>query len=424
MLDSEVDQVLRAIGDLGLDEDEQDAERRVLGRLSEAIPALTAPSHAAAPTRRRWLNAPRHRTVAIGGLVALMLGAGGVASALLGNGSSTELVYEAVATPQHPVTRASLQQTVRVMRERLRGPAPRATVRLTGREISVNLPGVSPTSPIALEVGANAGVEFYDWEGSVIDASGKIAGPNKPDVTGGIFAGSANYGVSLYQALMRAAKRPPHHYPMSTTTDGTFYAVQAGHRRVLAGPALTREQLALQLANPPAASRSSATVRIVHVRVGTTIVSGETPSPDDGLPDRPITGSYYVLNDDPAVVGADITNDVPSMAGGDPSVVFKLTPAGQASFARVTKLLAQRGASNTTVIDQPDIQHFAVVLNDGVVTTPGIDFAQYPHGINASGGSEISGGEKMASARALASVLASGPLPVALVRLTQATETS
>jgi hypothetical protein len=233
---------------------------------------------------------PRRRIVAIGGLVALTLGAAGVASALLGHGSSTELVYEAVATPQHPVTRASLDRTVDVMRERLRGSAPGATVRLAGRQISVDLPGVSPTAPIALEVGANAGVEVYDWEGSVIDAAGKIAGPDAPSDTGGTFAGSASGGVSLYQAPMRAVKRPPHRYPTSSTTDGTFYAVQAAHQRVIAGPALTRGQLALQLANAPAASRSSGTVRILHVPVGTTVVSGETLPLEDGLPDRSTTG--------------------------------------------------------------------------------------------------------------------------------------
>lgn len=423
MLDSELDQVLRAIGDLGLEDDQQDAEERVLGRLNEAIPALTAPIRAAAASRRRWLNAPPHRAVVIGALVAAILGVGGAASALLGNGSSTELVYEAVGTPQHPVTRASLERTVGVMRERLRESAPRATVRLSGREISVNLPGVSATAPIALEVGADAGVEFYDWEGSVIDTAGRIAGPNEPGVTGGVFAGSETFGVSLYQALMRAAKRPPHHYPTSTTTDGTFYAVQAAHQRVLAGPALSREQLALQLANNPAASRSSAAVRIVHVPVGTTIVSGETPAPDDGLPDRPVAG-YYVLKDDPALVGADIIDDVQSTTDGDQSVRFNLTSAGQASFAQVTKLLAQRGASNTTAGGQPDIQHLAIVLNDGVVSTPAIDFTQYPNGITSSTGTQISGGETKASAQALASVLASGPLPVALVLLAHATEPS
>jgi hypothetical protein len=430
MLDTELGQVLRAIGDLGLDDDLQDAERRVRERLDEAIPALTASSRAgssraASPSRRRRLNAPRHRIVVIGGLVALMLGAGGVASALLGHGSSTELVYQAVATPKHPVTRASLEETVGVMRERLRGSAPGATVRLAGRQISVNLPGVSPTAPIALEVGANAGVEVYDWEGSVIDAAGKIAGPNAPGATGGIFAGSANGGVSLYQALMRAVKRPPHRYPTTSTTDGTFYAVQTAHRRVLAGPALTRPQLALQLAHAPAGSRSSGSVRIVHVPVGTIVVSGETPAPADGLPDRPVAG-YYVLNDDPALVGSEITDptEVPGRPGGQPSVTFNLTASGQAAFARVTKLLARRGASNTPAGGQPDFQHFAIVLNDGVVWVPLVDFDQYPDGITRPPGSMIAGAFTTASARVLTSLLATGPLPVALVLLTRATQAS
>ncbi|HEY5195657.1 MAG TPA: hypothetical protein VIJ51_01370 [Solirubrobacteraceae bacterium] len=422
MPDTELADVLRAIGDLALGDDQQDAERRVVDRLNEAIPALTS-SNPAVRGSRRWLKTRRHRMIAISGLLAVTLGAGGVASALLSHGSSTELIYQAVATPEHPVTRASLDQTVGVMRQRLRGSAPDATVRLAGRQISVNLPGVSPTAPIALEVGANAGVDFYDWEGSVIDAAGKVAGPNAPGVTGGINAGSADGGVSLYQAVLRAVRRPPHSYPTSSTTDGTFYAVEAAHRRVIAGPALTRSQLALQLAHAPAADKTSGVVRVLHVPVGTTVVSGEAP---DGLPDRSVAG-YYVLNDDPALVGSEITDptDAPGMHGGQPSVAFKLTASGQAAFARVTKLLARRGASNTPAGGQPDFQHFAIVLNDGVVSAPLIDFNQYPNGITTSAGSEISSeGSATASARVLASLLAAGPLPVALVLVRQATEAS
>jgi hypothetical protein len=420
MPETELAEVLRAIGDLGLDDDQHDAERRVVDRLNETIAGLAAGNRAAPLSRRRWLKARRHQGMAIGGLLALTLGAGGVASALLSHGAGTELVYEAVATPTHPVTRASLDQTVGVMRERLRGSAPGATVRLAGRQISVILPGVSPTAPIALEVGSNAGVGFYDWEGSVIDAAGNIAGPNAPGVTGGINAGSANGGVSLYQALMRAVKRSPHTYPTSSTTDGTFYAVQAAHRRVLAGPALTRNQLALQLAHAAAANKASGTVRIVHVPVGTTVVSGEA---SDGLPGRSVAG-YYVLNDDPALVGSDITDptEAQNMPGGQPSVAFKLTASGQAAFARVTKLLAQRGARSTPASGQPNFQHIAIVLDNGVVSVPSIDFSQYPDGIQASVGSQIAGGFPTAAARVLASLLAAGPLPVALVLVTQATK--
>ena len=73
---------------------------------------------------------------------------------------------------------------------------------------------------------------------------------------------------------------------------------------------------------------------------------------------------------------------------------------------------------------QPNLQHLVIVLDQGVVSAPAIDFTQYPNGITASTGSEITGGFTTASARVLASLLATGPLPVALVRLTQATESS
>ncbi len=59
-------------------------------------------------------------------------------------------------------------------------------------------------------------------------------------------------------------------------------------------------------------------------------------------------------------------------------------------------------------------QHFAIVLDGQLITVPSIDFTQYPEGIDASTGSEISGGFTLTSAQELASELQSGALPIRL----------
>ena len=59
-------------------------------------------------------------------------------------------------------------------------------------------------------------------------------------------------------------------------------------------------------------------------------------------------------------------------------------------------------------------QHFAIVLDGQLITVPSIDFTQYPEGIDASSGSEISGGFTLTSAQELASELQSGALPIRL----------
>ena len=53
-------------------------------------------------------------------------------------------------------------------------------------------------------------------------------------------------------------------------------------------------------------------------------------------------------------------------------------------------------------------QHFAIVLDNQVITAPSIDYTQYPEGIDPSSGSEISGGFTATSATNLADSCQSG----------------
>jgi SecD/SecF fusion protein len=81
---------------------------------------------------------------------------------------------------------------------------------------------------------------------------------------------------------------------------------------------------------------------------------------------------------------------------------------------KVTATLASRGKNNSVSLTSPNEQHFAVTLDGALVTVPSIDFTQYPYGIDASNGSEITGSFTYASATTLANVMASGALPVKL----------
>ena len=85
-------------------------------------------------------------------------------------------------------------------------------------------------------------------------------------------------------------------------------------------------------------------------------------------------------------------------------------------FEKVTKEIAHRGqeAKLPGVTKEQALQHFAVVLDGQLITVPSIDFKKYPEGIDASTGSEISGGFTITSAQSLASELQSGALPIKL----------
>ncbi len=101
---------------------------------------------------------------------------------------------------------------------------------------------------------------------------------------------------------------------------------------------------------------------------------------------------------------------------GAPNVTFGFTSHGKSVFERVTKEIAHRGqeAQLPGVGKEAALQHFAVVLDGQLITTPSIDYTKYPEGIDASTGSQISGGFTITSAQNLASELQSGALPIKL----------
>ncbi len=98
-------------------------------------------------------------------------------------------------------------------------------------------------------------------------------------------------------------------------------------------------------------------------------------------------------------------------------MTFGFTSHGQSVFQRVTKEIAQRGqeAQLPGVSREAAQQHFAIVLDGQVITATSIDYTKYPEGIDASQGSQISGGFTISSARNLANELRSGALPINLV---------
>ena len=59
------------------------------------------------------------------------------------------------------------------------------------------------------------------------------------------------------------------------------------------------------------------------------------------------------------------------------------------------------------------------MLDGQLITVPSIDFTKYPEGIDASTGSEISGGFTITSAQNLANELQSGALPIKLALISR-----
>jgi SecD/SecF fusion protein len=218
---------------------------------------------------------------------------------------------------------------------------------------------------------------FYDWELKVIGPDGRPA-PGDPAVTGGPDAGSAG-ALSRYDAVLRAAARPGRAEPDNARTTTLYYAVDRARRRVFGRGAPSREQA---LAAVPAAPRRA--VRVYEVKPDTAIVAAKDTAQ-----------RWYVLEDDVALRGSEIRDPrrARDPASGQEVIMFSFTESGRARFKALTQAIARRGAASSLerVRDDPRLhdQHFAIVYDGRLVTTPFVDFRRNPDGLDASAGSQL-----------------------------------
>jgi SecD/SecF fusion protein len=350
-----------------------------------------------------------------------------------------ELVYQAKPTAQSKVTPESLSRAIDIMRKRVdQIGVSQPEIQTSGeREIDVALPEAGDAKQAEKEVGRTAQLQFYDWEPNVIGPDGKEA-PTEANVTGGREAGGSAFGLTEYQAILRAEKRPIELRKNDTTLGqrctpqqingcvyGSWYLIDTKHEKVLCpgqkppafcGPAETEANVRKEVVIP-----KGAVVKAVRVNPGTVLLQARPTESSAGKVLVKTPNSWYVLKDNPVLSGADITHpqqgfDEGAGGNGQPNVSFGFTGKGKSVFERVTKEIAHRGqeAQLPGVSKEAAQQHFAVALDGQLITTPSIDYTKYPEGIDSSQGSQISGGFTISSAQELAEELQSGALPIKL----------
>ncbi len=344
-----------------------------------------------------------------------------------------ELVYQAKPTAQAKVDSESLNRAIDIMRSRVDklGVAQPEIQRSGADEIDVALPEVHEAARAEQEVGKTAQLFFYDWEPNVIGASGQPA-PKESTATGGPRAGEAQFGLPEYQAVQRAQKRAPILRKNDTTWSkgctpaqvgsciyGSWYLLDPKHEKVVRGPEETEKSLYADLKSKEVPK--GVKLKAVRINPGTVLVRARPIENGQGKVTQKEPNSWFVLNDDPVLTGADVKNprqgfDEGAGGTGAPNVTFEFSSHGKSVFQQTTKEIAHRGqeAQLPGVPKEAALQHFAVVLDEGLITTPSIDYTKYPEGIDANTGSQISGGFTITSAQELASELQSGALPVKL----------
>ncbi|MFL5334960.1 MAG: protein translocase subunit SecD, partial [Geminicoccaceae bacterium] len=167
---------------------------------------------------------------------------------------------------------------------------------------------------------------------------------------------------------------------------------------------------ALGTSGPPAGSK------IYTVPQGIVIIGAERPA---NLKNTKINSGYYVMEDDSELTGSDIKDPKQNFdpQTNEPIVTFNFSKKGRQAFSRVTRRVAQRGAQTILpagVSRQNAFQHFAITLDDQIVSRAYIDFIQNPDGIDGRTGAQINGIGSIQETQDLAQNLRIGALPIRL----------
>jgi SecD/SecF fusion protein len=353
------------------------------------------------------------------------------------------------ADPGTPVARGSIARSIAILRHRLDSVSHGVRVSQSGNQVVVVAPasaGISRARIVALA--APAKLAFYDWEANALTRNGKAVASQLQDQdptallisqgSGSAAPGDPGAGsLGLYQAVQLASKQPPS-ASAANARDGKEYFLfgapgsagcataakdqhstpVAGVHCLLSGPVdetTTNPQvIAADLASGLPAGVTASQGQELVVPQGTVVLLAAAPTASSLVKYGSPTAQYYVLKDNVALSGHDITNPQQSTdQTGSPDVTFGFSSKGANAFQRVTGVIAHRGDLVSGLGSTLD-QHFAVALDNKLITVPSIDFKQYPDGIIGGGGGDVTGGFTTQSARNLAAELRYAALPVNL----------
>jgi SecD/SecF fusion protein len=357
-----------------------------------------------------------------------------------------QLVYQGEPTPQTPVvTQDALSRAVDIMRNRVDqlGVSEPEIQTSGGNQISVGLPDVQDTARAVREVGTTARLEFYDWEANAITPNGKTVAsqlqtqdPTALEISqgsGSLAPGDPGAGsMLLYDAVKLASKQPESSSPNNARAGPEYYMFGApgsaacataakdqgkkptpGVHCLLSGP-VSGNQAQLELIDGLPTGVTASEAQQLVVPQGTVVLQAANQSATNQVAFDDPSAQFYVLKDNVSLFGNDITNPQQSTdQSGSPDVQFGFNSKGQKAFTNVTSEIAHRG-DLVSGLGQTLDQHFAVALDNQLITVPSIDYKTYPDGITGGGGADITGGFTIQSAQDLATQLRLGALPIKL----------
>jgi SecD/SecF fusion protein len=323
-----------------------------------------------------------------------------------------QLIYEAQPTPQQPtVDQVALDRALQIMRERVDafGVAEPELQLIGANQIDASLPGVEDADRAAEQVGSTAQLYFYDWEANILDEDGRT---NPEEVNGG-----QQPITGLYNAVKRASGFDAQEDRNNAAAAAPRFYVFDKVSKAPLGNAQTFESRASALEDLEPAELERA--EVLEVPTGILVVRDQKgPVGEDGR-EPPDPDRWWIIRDNPSLSGTDLRNpeqNFDQQGGGQPIVTFDFTDKGRDAFQKITSEIAIRGNDNALPGANPETssQHFAIVLDDELVSAPFINFRENPDGIDGSTGAQISGGFTIQTAQDLAKILQIGALPVKL----------
>jgi SecD/SecF fusion protein len=322
-----------------------------------------------------------------------------------------EVILEAVPPPGQRLQGSDLDRSVDIMRNRVDklGVAEPTVTKQGENQISIQLPGIKNPDDAARLIGKTAKLELYDLEADLVRPS--IDQQRFPVAT-----------PSLYQLLAGV---------QGEATEGKperWYLFN-GEKKLVAGPAPSRETLLKSKVVQRNGGELPKGWKTFAVPEKTTVISCLEANGCIGAR-VPAPVYYYLIKHDPDRGIPEMTGEDLKLSGtrqdfdtttNQPIVTMQFTDEGEDKFGDITAEEARRGKIFTNLYGRGEdvFQHFAIVLDSEIQSTPYIDFRQNPNGISGGTGAQITGIGSIKEAKDLALVLQTGALPVEFRTLEQ-----
>ena len=289
-------------------------------------------------------------------------------------------------------------------------------------QIVVELAGVHDPAKAAALIGKTAQLLMFDFEADV-------TGPSV-DTNGNPVATGSLYGL-LSQLQTQAKKGAPEFYYLfrtKTVPAKTKKGKPTVEHSLVQGPTPTLKELLR-----PYGGKQPPGTQVLDVPQNRIVVSCAASTGCLGVSSSqaPASTYYYLLKyyptrktgagPVPEMTGSDLVRSGTNAdfgTNGQPIVTLQFTGHGAKEWGKITAAEAHRGQIAWQIAGSPGgnayqnyVQHFAIVLDGQVQSTPFIDFKQFPDGIGGSNAEIDLNGAPFSDAKNLALVLQTGSLP-------------